>query len=158
MKDFPRFLSYFSRRPRAFVLGFGTMALSAALFLFFGPWIYALASGNILTADRALLACFLIPIPLNAVWYTSSMVQLAGNRHEGVAKRYILSTLVALTFGIPMTKSLGLPGAALATAASDLLMIPYVLRRSVAITQDDLKGIWGRAFKDISKLPGRYTP
>lgn len=33
MKDFPRFLSYFSRRPKAYALGFGTMALSSALFL-----------------------------------------------------------------------------------------------------------------------------
>jgi ATP-binding cassette, subfamily B, multidrug efflux pump len=33
LKDFPRFLSYFSRRPKAYVLGFGTMALSSALFL-----------------------------------------------------------------------------------------------------------------------------
>lgn len=33
MKDFPRFLSYFSRRPGAYVAGFGTMVLSAALFL-----------------------------------------------------------------------------------------------------------------------------
>ena len=33
MKDFPRFLSYFSRRPREYAVGFGTMALSAALFL-----------------------------------------------------------------------------------------------------------------------------
>ncbi|MBK9372552.1 MAG: ABC transporter ATP-binding protein [Holophagales bacterium] len=33
MKDFSRFLAYFSRRPKEYVLGFGTMALSAALFL-----------------------------------------------------------------------------------------------------------------------------
>jgi ATP-binding cassette, subfamily B, multidrug efflux pump len=33
LKDVPRFLSYFSRRPKAYVLGFGTMALSSALFL-----------------------------------------------------------------------------------------------------------------------------
>ena len=33
MKDFSRFLSYFSRRPKEYALGFGTMALSAALFL-----------------------------------------------------------------------------------------------------------------------------
>jgi ATP-binding cassette subfamily B protein len=33
LKDFPRFFSYFSRRPRAYALGFGTMALSTALFL-----------------------------------------------------------------------------------------------------------------------------
>jgi len=33
LKDFPRFLSYFSRRPRVYAVGFGTMALSAALFL-----------------------------------------------------------------------------------------------------------------------------
>ena len=33
LKDFSRFLSYFSRRPKEYVLGFGTMALSAALFL-----------------------------------------------------------------------------------------------------------------------------
>lgn len=33
MKDLPRFLSYFRRRPRTWVLGFGSMALSTALFL-----------------------------------------------------------------------------------------------------------------------------
>ena len=33
LKDFSRFLSYFSRRPKEYALGFGTMALSAALFL-----------------------------------------------------------------------------------------------------------------------------
>lgn len=33
MKDFPRFLRYFTRRPAAYAAGFGTMILSALLFL-----------------------------------------------------------------------------------------------------------------------------
>ena len=33
LKDLSRFLSYFSRRPATYAAGFGTMALSAALFL-----------------------------------------------------------------------------------------------------------------------------
>ncbi len=136
----------------------GLSIVSVSLFFVSGPSLYALASGNTLMADRPLLSCFLVAVPLNALWYTSSMVQLACNRHEGIAKRYLASTLIALAAAILLTRSMGIFGAALATAVSDLLMIPYVLRRSIRITEDAFKGIMERAFKDMINLSGRFVP
>ena len=51
MKDSARFFSYFSRRPGAYAAGFGTMALSAALFL---PW----------RGLRSTLLSLVLPLPL----------------------------------------------------------------------------------------------
>ena len=135
----------------------GVSVVSASLLLLFGPGLYALASGKTLTADRALLAAFLVSVPLNALWYTSSMVQLACNRHEGLSKRYLLSTCVAWAAGLLLAESMGLPGAAMATSVSDLIMIPYVLRRSVSLTGDAFEGIWSRACKDMLNLTGRIA-
>ena len=133
----------------------GVSLVSAAMLLAFGPGLYALASGKTLTADRALLAAFLVSVPLNALWYTSSMVQLACNRHEGLSQRYLLSACVAWAAGLLMTASMGLAGAAMAATVSDLIMIPYVLRRSVTLSGDAFEGIWSRACKDMSNLTGR---
>lgn len=140
------------------MLSLGLSVLSASLLLLFGPGLFEAVSGGMLGADRILLSCFLASVPLNALWYTSSMVQLACNRHEGVAARYLFSTMASLAAGIVMTRSMGLPGAALAACVSDLVMIPYVLRRSIVMTGDVPVGIWSRAWKDVTNLTGRPTP
>lgn len=132
-----------------------SLALSVAasfLFLLMGPELYAFASGNMLSVDRPLLACFLLPISFNALWYTSSMVQLSCNRHEGIAGRFLLSTAAAWVAGVLLTRSTGLMGAALAPAVSDLLMIPFVLRHSLKLTEDGFEGLWGRALRDVYTL------
>jgi hypothetical protein len=43
-------------------------------------------------------------------------------------------------------------GAALAPAVSDLLMIPFVLRHSLKLTEDGFEGLWGRALRDVYTL------
>ena len=127
-----------------------SLAASFVLWLI-GPHLYALYTGRLLVADRALLTCFLLSLPLNAMWYTSSMVQLACNRYEELAVRFLFSAVVSLAACAGLAWTMGLMGAALASAVSDLIMIPFVFRRSLALAGDSIEGFWGRVGRDVAE-------
>lgn len=67
----------------------GSVLLLTGVLSLFGSRIYGFWTDDILSIDTRLLLCFLVAVPLNACWYTSSMVHLSCNRYEGLSRRYL---------------------------------------------------------------------
>jgi hypothetical protein len=99
--------------------------------------------------DQRLMIPLLIAIPMGAVWYTSSMVALSSNRYEGMAKRFLVASVVAHLCCWWFSLSFGLPGTALSTLIADAIMIPYVFNQSLKFTADNQPGVIGRFISDI---------
>jgi O-antigen/teichoic acid export membrane protein len=134
---------------------------------FCGTWLYGLWTGKAMTLSHELLWLFLLPIPFNALWYTSSVIHVASNKHEVLAVRYVVATVLNLVACWGLSSVWGINGAALSTLVVDLMLIPYVLRQSVRLTQDEfstflpgmvaeLRGITG--FLKTRKLSGSSSP
>jgi O-antigen/teichoic acid export membrane protein len=113
------------------------LSFGGVLFLaIFGPWLYHLWVGKSLTLSRPLMIVFLLPIPFNALWFTSSVVHMATNQHAGLARRYLGAALLSAISCYFLARFAGLEGAALSSLVMDLLLIPYVLKHSLYLTGD----------------------
>ncbi len=104
-----------------------------------GSHIYEFWVGKTIELPRHLLLLFLLPIPFNALWITSSVVHSACNQHEGLAKRYLLASSLSIVFCMLLSYVQGIEGAALSTLVADIVLIPYVFNRSLQLTQDSWK-------------------
>jgi O-antigen/teichoic acid export membrane protein len=102
----------------------------------FGPFLYDLWVGDSIALSFSLLLFFLLPIPFNALWLTSSTVLMACNRHQGLARRYVLATALATIGCAGLTWLMGLRGAAFSTVIADLILIPYVLHHALILSED----------------------
>ena len=94
--------------------------------LIFGPFLYSFWLGKAVEVNRELLIWFILPIPLTAWWFTSSVVLLASNQYEGYALRYILISVLGLLAAWGLGYKFGMPGIAISLAVIDLLMIWYI--------------------------------
>ncbi|ASU36716.1 lipopolysaccharide biosynthesis protein [Mucilaginibacter xinganensis] len=104
----------------------------------FGHSIYELWTGKAIALPQHLLILFLLPIVFNSIWYTSSVVHTSCNQHEGLAIRYLIaSALAIITCGV-LSYYKGVEGAALSTLTVDLILIPYVIKRSLKLTGDTM--------------------
>lgn len=117
----------------------GALACVLALSLF-GQQIYMIWTGHALQLSQHLLWLFLLPIPFTTLWFTSSVVHAASNQHEGLAVRYMIATVLAVVACAGLTHFYGIEGAALSTIMADIVLIPYVLKRSLELTHDTWKG------------------
>ncbi len=118
-----------------------------AVLIAVGPWLYSRWTGRHLTIDRGLLALFCSAILTNSIWYTSSVVLMASNRHEALAWRYIVGTGLCVPACYFLARAFGLPGAAVSAVVVDLLLIPYVLKASLRLTHDS----WGGFFRSSAE-------
>lgn len=118
------------------------MALCSFIFLeFFGQSLYWWWTGQAINLPQHLLLLFILPIPFNALWFTSSVVHVACNQHEGLAIRYMIATCFASIACAVLSYFRGIEGAAFSSMAADLVLIPYVLKRSLALTGDSWSGL-----------------
>lgn len=134
-------------------------ALLTLLIGLFGQEVYAWWTGQKIELSQELLMLFLLPIPFNALWYTSSVVHAACNQHEGLAKRYLLASVFSVICCILLTHVWGVNGAAVSTLFADLLLINYVLSRSLELTEDDFRNFAKGIPKEIKqgvRLVGDY--
>lgn len=136
----------------------GSVLLLAGFLALFGSRIYGFWTDEILRIDTRLLLCFLPAVPMNACWYTSSMVHLSCNRYEGLSRRYLAAAGLTLAACYLLTLSFGLEGAALSTIIADAIMIPFVWSVSLRLTGDSMKGMAGRLRGDIRWLTGKPLP
>lgn len=118
----------------------GTLVLA-----FWGQALYGIWVGKTINLPQHLLLLFLLPIPLNSLWFTSSVVHSASNQHEGLAIRYIIATVLGAITCIFLSYFQGVEGAALSTLLVDIVLIPYVLKRSLLLTGDT----WGNFIEGI---------
>ena len=115
-----------------------------------GQEIYAWWTAQNLVLPQDLLLLFLLPIPFNALWYTSSVVHMASNEHEGLAKRFMVATMVSVAGCVALTYFWQMKGAAVSTAIVDVLLIRYVIIHSIKLTEDTL-------MEFIAGIPGEIT-
>ncbi len=114
---------------------------------FFGVPIYKLWTGKSVPLNQILLFLFLLPIPFNALWFTSSVVHVASNQHEGLAIRYLGACLIALLASLILSKFFGIYGCAFSTIFSDIALIYYVVNKSIILTNDN----WGDFRRGVIK-------
>jgi O-antigen/teichoic acid export membrane protein len=112
-----------------------SLAAAAGLF-FLGQPAYHLWVRDGVVLDRALFCCLLVGIVANSLWYTSSVVPMAVNRHQGTALRYVAGAGLAVLLALLLVPCWGLPGAGIALLAIDSVMLLHVLPRSLALLQD----------------------
>jgi O-antigen/teichoic acid export membrane protein len=80
---------------------------------------------------------------------------MASNKHEGLAIRYLIATVIAVVACWLLAYSIGIEGAAVSTILVDFILIPYVLRKSLFITKDtwmDFIGGLADEFKMLMRL------
>lgn len=127
----------------------GSVLLLTGVLALFGSRIYGFWTDDILRIDTRLLLCFLPALPLNACWYTSSMVHLSCNRYEGLSHRYLAAAALTLAACYLLTRAFGLGGAAVSSIVADVLMIPFVWSVSLRLTGDRRQGMAGRLRGDL---------
>jgi O-antigen/teichoic acid export membrane protein len=127
------------------------------LLLGFGNAIFALWTGGELNLSDNVLLLFLLPVPFNSLWFTSSVVQMSCNMHQRLALIYLVGCLASFFIAVPLTIFIGVGGAGLSTLALDILLIPVVFTASLRITRDSLgqiaKSVTSFIKKQFSVLP-----
>jgi len=70
---------------------------------------------------------------------------MASNKYEGLAIRYLIAMVLAIIACGVLSYFFGIAGAAVSTLISDVVLIPFVIRQSLILTQDN----WGDFKKGI---------
>jgi O-antigen/teichoic acid export membrane protein len=116
----------------------GLSLAAASILAVFGPAIYGLWTHHKVTLDHRLFYILLIEVLANALWFTSSIVPIAWNRHQRQALVYFSATVASLPIAYFLMKWIGLPGAGVSLLIEDLCMIGYVLTGSLRLLHDKL--------------------
>ncbi|MEO8404390.1 MAG: lipopolysaccharide biosynthesis protein, partial [Chitinophagaceae bacterium] len=114
------------------VLSIGIALIFVLVLGLFGQKLFSVWTGGAFVLSRTLLFLFLLPIPFNSLWFTSSVIHMASNRHEGLAVRYLIAMCLAVIGCGILAWLFGIEGAAVSTVIADLILIPYVFRVSLA--------------------------
>src|SRR6201994_3405137 len=103
--------------------------------------------------DPVLLNIMLLQMVVSAFWFTSSVVPMAINQHQRMARAMLTATCfaLALAWALMHVPLLGLRGAAMALVAGVLFTGVYVLRESLRLLHDNL-GDFARSMLDLSLL------
>lgn len=113
------------------------LSLGAAAGLFFlGDRIYRLWIHGKVEFHLPLFYTLLMVIVANSLWYTSSMVPMAINRHQRTALWFLVGTGMSLVLATWMLPRFGLAGAGSALLVIDVVMLLHVLPNSLALVQD----------------------
>ncbi len=106
----------------------------------FGNWIWKIWTVGRVPTDPVLLYIFLGQMLVSAFWFTSLVVPMAINKHQGVARVMLAATLLALalSWALMHVPELRLRGAAIALTVGDLITALYVLRESLRLLEDNL--------------------
>jgi O-antigen/teichoic acid export membrane protein len=116
-----------------------------AVITLFGNWIWRVWTVGKIPTDPVLLYIMLLQMLLSSFWFTSSVVPLAINKHQRMARAMLAATALALLLAWVLMRvpSLGLRGAAIGLTVGDLLTALYVIRESLRLLDDNLSGFLG---------------
>lgn len=101
-----------------------------------GGWIIKIWTLGKVIPEPIFFYLMLSVLIANSLWYASSIVPLAINKHEKVALYYFILTGVSLLFAIWLIPALGLNGAAITLLSADIFMSFYVIKRSLILLDD----------------------
>ncbi len=122
---------------RRAVQGAVALAVLAMLVLLpLGPPVIKLWTGGKVDVPYALFFGLIGSVSLNSLWYTSSVVLAATNRHARMAVLNLVGAAVTLGIAVVTLPIFGLSAAGVSLLAIDLLMIGYVLPHSLRLVQD----------------------
>jgi len=118
-----------------------------------GDWIWKIWTVGKVPIDPVLLDIMLFQMVVSAFWFTSSVVPMATNQHQRMARAMLTATCLALAlaWSLMHVSSLGLRGAAIALVAGDAFTAFYVLRESLQLLGDNLRS-FARSMLDLSVL------
>lgn len=121
----------------------------------FGNRIWDLWTLGKIETDPVLLNILLLQMLLGALWYTSSIVPIAINKHESVARTILASTCLAIVLSYVLMKvpSLGLRGAAIGLVIGDMVTVLVVLRTSLRLIDDTFEQFVQSMFEVPNLLP-----
>jgi O-antigen/teichoic acid export membrane protein len=124
---------------------------------FLGDWIWRVWTVGKVPTDPVLLDIMLLQMVVSAFWFTSSVVPMATNQHQRMARAMLAATCLALVLAwlLMHVGALGLRGAAIALVAGDLFTAFYVLRESLRLLDENL-GDFARSMLDLSLLQGLW--
>jgi O-antigen/teichoic acid export membrane protein len=116
-------------------------ALGMTLILMFagGP-LYRVWTHGKLSFDPGLFRLLLVVIICSSLWSTSYVVPMSVNRHGQLALAFLAATSFSLGLAAVLVRFWGIHGAALALVVGELLMILYVMRRSLTLLEDNAAG------------------
>ena len=119
----------------------------------FGNWIWKVWTLGRVPTDPVLLYIMLLQMLVSAFWFTSSVVPMATNQHQRMARAMLSATAASLFLAwlLMHLPRLGLRGAALALVAGDLFTAGYVLRESLRLLGDNA-GDFTRSLTNWSQL------
>jgi O-antigen/teichoic acid export membrane protein len=119
----------------------------------FGEKLFYFWTGGAFSLSKPLLLLFLLPIPFNSLWFTSSVIHMASNNHEGLAIRYLGAMFLAVVGCVLLSLSSGMEGAAVSTVIADIVLIPYVFKVSLSLTGDTLEKFIRGIKYDMQLIP-----
>jgi len=120
---------------------------------FLGNWIWRIWTVGKVPTDPVLLNIMLLQMLVSAFWFTSSVVPMAINQHQRMARAMLTATCGALVLAwfLMHVPALSLRGAAMGLVAGDIFTAFYVLRESLRLLDDNL-GDFARSMLDLSLL------
>lgn len=121
------------------------LALVAAVgFSVLGAWFLDLWTHGNVALDPWLFAGLIAGMLLYALWFASSMVFYATSRHHGMAFALLVTNGASVVLAFGLMKLIGLPGAGIAAAAGEFVMLVFVLRRTLIVIDEPFAD-WARA-------------
>jgi O-antigen/teichoic acid export membrane protein len=138
------------------VLSIGIALFFVAVLGVFGEKLFSFWTGGAFVLSKSLLLLFLLPILFNSLWFTSSVIHMASNNHEGLALRYLVAMCLAVAGCALLSYLFGLEGAAVSTVIADIILIPYVFRVSLALTGDTLENFMRGIKYEAQLIPGFF--
>jgi O-antigen/teichoic acid export membrane protein len=118
---------------------------------FLGDWVWKIWTMGKVPTDPVLLNIMLLQMVVYAFWFTSSVVPMAINQHQRMARAMLTFTCASLLLAwfLMHVPGLGLRGAAIALVVGDAFTAVYVLRESLRLLGDNL-GDFVRSMTDLS--------
>jgi O-antigen/teichoic acid export membrane protein len=104
------------------------------------PMIFRVWTSGRVTLEPALFAVLLGTVIVRSLWWTSSVVPIAVNRHKAMAAIYVASASAACLVGYVLSWTFGVVGVASGLFVIDVAMALYVVRSSLHIVEDELAG------------------
>jgi O-antigen/teichoic acid export membrane protein len=122
---------------RAYQCVFAMSCVTGLLLWAFGPYVYHLWIGSAVSFDAVCFHVLLAVSLANSLWFTSSVVQMAANKHRPIAVHLLAASCLSFAIARLLIPQMGILGAACALLMVDCWMDWIVLRRSLHQLQDN---------------------
>lgn len=120
-----------------FSLSFWVTNLMALILIVIGPWLLSIWTHGNVTVDRVTLSIFLASVVVNGFWFVGSSVLMSVNQHEGLAIRYIITSILGVATTYIFAGRFGVIAAPFGMLLAECVMFPYAARKSCSVLGDN---------------------